>query len=705
MSLSLSRSLRPPRSRVRSRLAMVTARARPRPNPPEVRAAWLSALRQANAQALDDLHACDGAEVIFTRSPRASDGALYLDALEADAQALGWVTARVRVLEDRAFDSLDGMLRSVIKSLCAKEIVDARGLVSLLDGFHRRGPRDALSRFDAACAEFHAAGDLIALARAYLDAHRHPAREAARIEAWLAGTELARAEQGSAALSALSARTARRAFSELTRLVRALGHRGTLVTFHGADVITRLPPGRREDALTVLRELLDNADGGRGLLAAQLVVEGTAALFEGPRSLRSLAPLASRVMLEADDGAPPPHRPFVDLTPPETWRPAGEPPLRSPLSEDQAPAMRTVIRAMQGLPALDAVSTMSVGHERVDRTITALFEHAAMESSVFGMLVGAYGSGKSHLLLHLAARALREKRPVFRLSLERLDSDLGNPQRHLRRMLEQSTLPLPQSPTPLDRLVGWTRSPLALRAVTRTLGELAESGREVSDPARKALRAMERSKRPGLALEGYLGALDLAEKPSNPNYRQDAYNRLLLWIALLERVEGCTGPVVIIDEAENLYRGGTTRAERRTALRSLSFYASGLLPGACVFMAITPEALERLRDESRALLDDVAAQKTVLPCEDAAMFRQRVARVAAMEVPALTSTHRLTLAFKVRRTHESVRGRVHDPTWVEWIDLVAARDTPPRLLVREVADRLERGWWRAAPRSEETARV
>jgi hypothetical protein len=71
---------------------------------------------------------------------------------------------------------------------------------------------------------------------------------------------------------------------------------------------------------------------------------------------------------------------------------------------------------------------------------------------------------------------------------------------------------------------------------------------------------MEKSRSPGLALEGFLGALDLTEKTSNPNYRLDAYNRLLLWIALLERVEGCAGPVVIIDEAENLYRGGTTRA-------------------------------------------------------------------------------------------------------------------------------------------------
>ena len=180
--------------------------------------------------------------------------------------------------------------------------------------------------------------------------------------------------------------------------------------------------------------------------------------------------------------------------------------------------------------------------------------------------------------------------------------------------------------------------------MTRTLEALAAGTTEVSAPAKRAVQLMSRARSPGLALESYLGALDLAEKPSNPNYRLDAYNRLLLWIALLEKIEGCAGPVVVIDEAENLYRGGTTRAERRTALRSLSFYCSGMLPGACVFMAITPEALGRLREEAKELLDDVAAQKTVLPCEDAAMFRQRVARVAGeVRRKIVTREHGVTL--------------------------------------------------------------
>ena len=40
---------------------------------------------------------------------------------------------------------------------------------------------------------------------------------------------------------------------------------------------------------------------------------------------------------------------------------------------------------------------------------------------------------------------------------------------------------------------------------------------------------------------------------------------------------GPDAPVLILDEAENLYRVGVSRPERRTALRSLAHYCGGAL--------------------------------------------------------------------------------------------------------------------------------
>jgi hypothetical protein len=66
----------------------MTPRVKPRAvAPPASRGAWDEALLRANAQALADLSACDGAEVVFARSPRAADGAIFLDALEGEARA------------------------------------------------------------------------------------------------------------------------------------------------------------------------------------------------------------------------------------------------------------------------------------------------------------------------------------------------------------------------------------------------------------------------------------------------------------------------------------------------------------------------------------------------------------------------------------------------------------------------------------------
>jgi hypothetical protein len=362
-----------------------------------------------------------------------------------------------------------------------------------------------------------------------------------------------------------------------------------------------------------------------------------------------------------------------------------------------------VIRGAQGLPPAEPVPSMSVGHEKIDRTITALFEHAAMESSVFALLTGAYGTGKSHLLMHLTGRALADKRPVFRLSLERLDMDLGSPQRHLRRLLEHAALPLPGQPTALDRLAAWTRSSQQCRRLLDALGALAAEGGDVAAPAKKALSFAGRAPNAGAALESWLGAAELAARPSNANYRQDAYQRLLLWLALLGRIERCAGPVLLVDEAENLYRNGTSRADRRTALRTLSFYCGGTLPGACVVVAITPEALTHLRAEATELLDDVAEQRTVLAWEDAAMFRRRLTATVPVEVPALTSESRVVLAFRAQATHAKVRGPVFDPHWARWVSEVVKDDVPPRLLVRRVIDHLERAWWAERARRTTTA--
>ncbi len=676
----------------------------PRDLPPEAPASrevlWQQALIRASLQGLEDVATADAAEVLFARSRRPATAGAFFDQLGEAALARGFAVARVSVLEERAFDTLDGLVRNLLLSLRAPGTSSrARGWAAVLDRFAAAHPSAAaaVAAFEHAARRFGAAGDLSVLSREYLDAGPRPARVAARLDAWTSGTELTRVEGRVTALTSLTSLTARRALGEFTRLLRALGHHGLLMVFEGAEVLTRLSPARRDGSFTVLRELIDNADGGRGLVAAQLWVSGTAALFDGPRAITAFRPLATRVLVTStfDGTFPPPHRALVDLTPVGDWDPGGVLPTVRPPPPEAASALRAVMRASHGLPPADPEVSMSVGHERIDATITELFHHAALESSVFALVTGVYGAGKSHLLMHLTARALAERRPVFRLAMEHLDADLGNPQRHLRRMLDQAVLPLPAAPSALDRLVAWTRSAVGVYDLLAALEDIAVTTTgDAAIAARKALSRASRHAGAGVALESFLGAADLAARVGTSTYRKDAYQRLQLWLELLARMDDCRGPMILIDEAENLYRG-LSSPQRRAALRSLSFYCGGTLPGSCVVLAITPDALTSLRQEAGELLADVTEQRTVLPSEDAAMLRRRITWTRPVEVPELDAGQRVVLAFRVRATHARVRGEVDDPRWASWVTGALSDAATPRELVRRVIDRLEGLWWRA----------
>ncbi|HEU4403853.1 MAG TPA: hypothetical protein VFS43_00960 [Polyangiaceae bacterium] len=678
--------------------------------------AWRRALLTLSLQALDDLALSGASEVVFVRASTEADGAVWFDELEASALEAGFASARVGLLSDRAFDRLEALVRSIARHLRAPGAKGPeRGLVSALDAFAAR-PREqrADEAFAEAAAREMASGDLSDLCQAYLAASgpKATARARAALDAWLEGTSLERAvleraaeraaeragpdssADGAPPLATLGPATARRTLAELTRVVRALGGRGTLLLFENAHLVTRLPPARREGTYTVLRELIDNADGVGGLASTRVMLFGLDPLYRGRDSLGSFAPLATRVLpsLGPPGGPPPPHHPFVDLAPPKGAPPAPDiEPRRA--SADVAPLVTALVRASFGVPSTEPLVSTTVGYERIDALIGSLFAHSDVDGSVFALITGAYGAGKTHLISHLTARALADRRPALRLSLERLDIDLGSPQRHLRRLLAQSTLPLDGRPSPLDRLDRWCRDPAERQPVEFAVARIEAAGGPAAAAAARLRRRLTSARRPALALERFLGGLELVAKPPHANYRQDAYGRLLLWLALLEEVEGCSGPVLIIDEAENLYRPGVTRVERRTALRSLAFYCSGALPRACVVLAVTPPALARLRDEAASLLDEVDLQRTLLAWEDASMLRRRLTLSRPLDVPPLSPDQLSDLAERWRLAHASLRGTTRDPGWPDFVRGLVVGGVSARALVRAAVERLERSFW------------
>ncbi len=636
-------------------------------------------------QALYDLKTCEGSEVVLVRCAAPDLERRLVGALTARARRQGFATATLSLAE-HGLDALDDLVRAVVEGLETRRGL-GRGLLSQVGAFAARHPRDAGLRFARAAERWGAVGDLSVLCRQLLD---EESAEGARAElaAWLLGTELGRVDGHAMVRGALGERTARRALAEVTRLVRALGHGGLLLCLVDGDRVARRTPRQRERSYTLLRELIDNFDGGRGMTSTRLVITGGARLFEGPTSLRSLPALASRVEAPGAMAPPPPHRTRVDLALGARARSGPRPALVGPGARR---ALRALIRAAQGLPPTEAVASLSVGHERIDELIRALLEHARLAGSAFWVLVGDYGTGKTHLLLHLADRALAAGHPVFRLNLERLGLDLGNPARHLRRLLDDSELPGPRGRSALEWLARITRSPAGCASLLATLERIAAEPGDGAPAARRALRAARSGRSPAHGVEAYLGARDLEGRAGAPAHRREAYARLLLWIELLRRLQGWQGPVLLIDEAENLFVSGVSRALRRTALRSLSFYCGGALPSTSVVMTSTPRALGRLRYEAGELLHDVSTRAGSLEWEDADMLRHRLMRLVPQPVPALTREHRAELAARVVATHAEVRGAGAPLDVAPWLD----EPGPPRMLVRRLIDELEARWWRA----------
>ncbi len=613
-----------------------------------------------------------------------------VEALVESALGNGFAVATASLAEHGLHD-LHAVVGTLATSLRVPRVEAGRrnGLIAALDAFAHAHGRNAEAIFDEIAEEEDLGGELYMLAREYI-ASASGNGQARKLQAWLGGRSVTRETEE---LRALSARTAKRAFADLTRLVRALGHRGTRVVLRDAEALVDLSPGRRDIAYTVLREIVDNADGGHGVIACETILIGTGDLDRRVHSLLDHPALATRIVADLPPGPPIPHQTWIALSPDDPG--ASLPPVPEPYetSERHASQLGALIRVAQGLPPLEAVPDLTVGMSEVDARIAQLFETASNDGSVFAVLLGEYGSGKTHHLLHLEARARADRRPVLRLAVERLDEDLGNPQRHMRRLLENATLPGRRAVGFLEHLDAWLTKPASRKKLRQALDAVALSGGETARQAARALAGAQEDDLDDAAVRETLGALDLVDKPNSSSYRKDAYARLHLWLDLLDRIEDCEGPVLILDEAENLYRVGVSRAERRTALRSLAHYCGGALPRATVVLAVTPDTLVALREEAGELLDQIEEQATLLPSEDVAMLRHRLLRARPIRVTKLGPADLETLAEQARTLARSVRGKHVDRKIGAFLDRAVKESDTPRELLRRVMLREERIAW------------
>ena len=666
---------------------------------PSLAAAWRRQVIAARAQSLEDAAATETAAVAVLLGARVDEE--FLGDLERDALERGFATATVSLAE-HSLHRLDDLLGAAAANLRLYDVKGTRkhGLLAALEAFAAEHGQDTEARFDEFADAEALHGTMRELAVEILGALGGRAASR-RVSAFFAGEPITLEDDTE--LRQLSSRTAKNGMNQLTRLLRALGYRGFRLILRDAETLAGLARVRREIAYTVLRELIDNADGQRGMMRTEILLVGTPALVNRVGGLSAHPALASRLIgdakveADADVGLPQPHRTLQWIDPPEGTRPEelpAQPPAVEAVPPSRASALEAHLRLVRGLPPVGGLEAISVGMEELDAELGQLFEHATRDSSVFTILSGDYGSGKTHRILHLESRALAQGRPVFRLSVERLDEDLGNPQRHLRRLLESGTVPDRHRSAPLEKLELWLASGAGQKRLEAALEAIALLEAPGAKAALRALRGRDGEGFDPDWVRQVLGALDLEAKPGAPTYRRDAYSRLHLWLELLARLEDADGPLIVLDEAENLFRAGVSRPERRTALRSLAFYASGWIERAVVVLAVTPDTLAVLRSESKELLAQIDGQATHLPEEDVAMLRRRL-RTKPLAVTRMGRPELEELADRAYQIGCKARGLRRERSRAELLGELAAGAKTPREVVQRVAQHVEGRAWTA----------
>jgi hypothetical protein len=108
---------------------------------------------------------------------------------------------------------------------------------------------------------------------------------------------------------------------------------------------------------------------------------------------------------------------------------------------------------------------------------------------------------------------------------------------------------------------------------------------------------------------------------------------------------------------------------------------------------MTPSAFEQMKGESGELMLEQSEVESTLPVEDVLLFKRRLEKLVPAAVPPLSKDMREQLAERVRATHQSVRGSLAFPDWPEVARQAVREGGPPRVLIRNLTDRLEALWW------------
>lgn len=366
---------------------------------------------------------------------------------------------------------------------------------------------------------------------------------------------------------------------------------------------------------------------------------------------------------------------------------------------EHARLLRTMQRLRSGLPPSECIRELTVGHDHVIRTSSALFGDRHAEARWL-IVVGDYGEGKTHALSLIKDVAHSKNLATTYVCTDGSGSALNYPQRFLPNLL--STLEVPGEPLKsyrglLDEAI---RNPTRMQFIDLTIRKHLPAGRRLPPGIDDLLikikfHSRERTDDVGYAVEKVIQFLCgdfFRHDPSGPRSRQMAY--MLLQVARdLVTEFWAQGLVMLLDEVESVYTklGTTSRAGAYRVLAALC--QSSDLAGCYSAIALTPDALRTLSSEITLLRRDDSNRMA----EPVGRWAQAIERgeISILRCKALTTETRRRLATSVRdmysRAYTSAsRLAGDDSKWSDHVSQLVSSEVPVRLLVRSAIDFLDR---------------
>ncbi len=371
-------------------------------------------------------------------------------------------------------------------------------------------------------------------------------------------------------------------------------------------------------------------------------------------------------------------------------------------SDERACGLRSIERLRCGLPPSSHAARLSVGTAALARSFGQFLNGNEHDNNGF-LVLGDYGTGKSHALTLLREMGLAAGFATCWLTADGFECALNHPQRFLATLLGTLETPsgdggyaalltrllgnpdtLPQvADTVLQHMTAGAQLDLKASSLAFLLREVLKSERgHREDEQRYAVRE---------ELIRLLAGEPLTGSAGLESYRLAAY-RLLAVACGIVAIAGCRGLVVIIDEVESVFTKLPNRLSRQGAYRVLSALIHGQsTPTIRVAIGMTPDADTWIRA-------DIAHAARNLPESSIEPVRRLNRSMAGDQIPTwqcrqLSEVQLTELLERTRDLYSATYPNAPTPIGSVWRRKVASileQHPPTRLAIREVVDELDR---------------